>query len=199
MNKTLSIGLALAAGIGAIIAIWQLKQCPASQDAGLRDDHWDWSDRVPLEIRGPNDDGVRDSISEANRRIGCALFRWVPAGPADIVIVDAGETVGETGVQAPTPGKRTAETAWLKFDPNAELSPFGLIELHNVITPNGRYLAVAHGLTHVLGLAHDRATNSVAHQYTLDYAEAFPMPGFSDQDAGILRDKYCHLVERKTP
>lgn len=190
MKKIASVGIALAVGIGGIIAVWQLKQCPASQDAGFRADRWDWGDRVPIDVRAPNDDGVNDALAHVNDRVGCALLRRVDAGPADLVIVDAGETVGETR-EATTPGKRTAETAWLKFDPTAELSPFGLIELHNVVKPNDRYLAVLHGVTHVFGLGHDRATNSVAHEYTLDYAEAFPMPRLSDQDADLLRDEYC--------
>jgi hypothetical protein len=188
MKKIVSVSIALAAGIGGIIAVWQLKQCPASQDAGFEKERWVWAKpRIPLEVTGFKDDGVLDGLALINDKVGCKLLRWVDAGPADVVVTEGEVAPGEVGPD----GKVDAERAFLKFDPTAERSPVGIIELRHVVGSHRRMLAVGHGFTHVFGLAHDRATNSVAHQYTLDYAEAFPMPGLSDQDAGLLRDEYC--------
>ncbi len=188
MKKILSVGLALAAGIGGIIAIWQLKQCAGSQDAGYETERWTWAKpRIPLEVTGFDDDGVREGLAHFNDKIGCKLVRWVDAGPADVVITEGSISPGEVGPD----GKVDAERAFLKFDPTIDRSPYGIIEIRHVVGSNQRMLAVGHGLTHIFGLAHDRATNSLAHGEVLKYADSFPMPALSDQDADLLRGEYC--------
>jgi hypothetical protein len=188
MKKIVRLSLVLAAGIGGMIAIWQLKQCPASQDAGFKTERWLWAEpRIPLEVTGFDDDGVREGLAHFNGKIGCKLVKWVDAGPADVIIEEGSISPGEVGPD----GRVDAERAFLKFDPTAERSPYGIIEVRNVVGPHRRMLAVGHGFTHIFGLAHDRATNSLAHQYVLDYAESFPMPVLSDQDADLLREEYC--------
>lgn len=177
--------IAAALGVLGIAAVGVLQTCPNSQDAGFVPGHWPWN--APIDVGGANDTAVQKMIAHVNRRVGCEVLRWYDGAHPDIVVVDAGEDVGD-----PTTGRtREAERAYLVFDPTAQRSPVGRIELRNVITPNERYLAIGHGICHVLGLAHDRATSSMCHRYTIEYANAFPMPGLSDQDADILRAEHC--------
>jgi hypothetical protein len=189
MTKHTRIGIVALVGVAAIGAVGlTYKYCVQPREpvwaAGAS--YWP-TGRTPLvvggdEARAP---GVATAADAWNHAAGCVLFHVAPdAADPDVVVVAEGEVVGEARGDIVD-----LERAYLVKAPDGTTR--ARVELINVVGPDVRHCAAAHGFGHVLGLAHDEHTASIMHPRACENAGAFPASRPTDKDGAALRDAYC--------
>ena len=188
MNKsTIS---ALAVGVLGIAAIGiSYEKCVQPHELTFAEHQYVWaSERLPLTVGGMKDPAIAEAVKTWNRAAGCDVFAYSPLAPEpDVLVVDVGVSPGEVRAD----GTVDAERAFIHVKPGTPTR--GLIEIRNVSDPTKRYCVIAHGLGHILDLAHDRSGMMGAR--LLEHCDELPTPFVTNKDADAVGAQYCNPKE----
>ena len=157
---------------------------------------WDPA-QVPIAVRATTDNphppidpagGTREAIAAINARLGFALFRYVDAGPADVVVlvgvpVEVGAASSLEGVaRAGGDASHRIVAGRLRAE----------VRTANTGTAGLTHRVLVHELLHAAGLAHDPFEDSAMFApVPVDDGPRLRTPWITDADRDLLRRLYA--------